>query len=205
PAWHARGEPPNESLGLRVTGLVRTRTVRGKVRCMTDGTPARGYADLKRLVKERGLLERQPRFLLGRIAINLLLLAAGIAFLFAPVHLAWQALNAVYLAFVFGQIAFIAHDAGHRQGFQRTEWNDVVGLLHAHLLLVTSSAWCNDTHTAHDAHPNRHDMDPDYALVVVASSVEDALERRGLWRFMVAHQARLFFFLLLFQAWSLRV
>ncbi len=24
---------------------------------MTDGTPARGYADLKRLVKERGLLE----------------------------------------------------------------------------------------------------------------------------------------------------
>lgn len=172
---------------------------------MTDSSTARGYADLKRLVKDRGLLERQPRFLLGRIAINLALLAVGIAFLFAPVHLAWQALNAVYLAFVFGQIAFVAHDAGHRQGFKRTGLNDVVGLIHANLLLGMSFAWWNDKHNAHHAHPNQHDMDPDIAMVVLAFSEEDALERKGLWRFMVAHQARLFFFLLLFQAWSLRI
>jgi len=165
----------------------------------------RGYADLKRMVRERGLIDRQPGFLLGRIAINLLLLGAGIAFLFAPVAFGWQLLNAVYLAVVFGQIAFIAHDAGHRQGFKKTVHNDIVGLIHSNLLLGMSFAWWNDKHNAHHANPNQHDMDPDIAMVVLAFSEEDALKRRGVFRFMVAHQARLFFFLLLFQAWSLRI
>jgi fatty acid desaturase len=170
------------------------------------GTAAkRGYADLKRLIRERGLIERQPRFLLVRVAINLVLLGVGIAFLFAPVHLAWQIVNAIYLAFVFGQIAFIGHDAGHRQGFKQTSLNDIVGLIHTNLLLGMSFAWWNDKHNAHHAHPNQHDMDPDIAMVVLAFSEEDALTRKGIFRFMVAHQARLFFFLLLFQAWSLRV
>ncbi len=172
---------------------------------MPDAMPPRGYADLKRLIKDRGLLERQPRFLLTRTAINALLLAAGVAFLFAPVHPAWQLLNAVYLAFVFGQLAFVAHDAGHRQAFRSTRWNDVLGLVHANLLLGMSFGWWNDKHNAHHAHPNQHDMDPDIAMVILAFSEEDALERKGLWRFFVAHQARLFFFLLLFQAWSLRI
>ena len=168
-------------------------------------TAQRGYADLKRLIRERGLIDRQPRFLMIRVAINLVLLGAGIAFLFAPVHLAWQLVNVVYLAFVFGQIAFIGHDMGHRQGFKQTHLNDIVGLLHTNLLLGMSFAWWNDKHNAHHAHPNQHDMDPDIAMVVLAFSEEDALTRTGIFRFMVAHQARLFFFLLLFQAWSLRV
>ncbi len=172
---------------------------------MTIPRPARGYADLKRMIKERGLLERQPKFLLGRIAINTVLLAIGIVVLFTPIAFGWQLLNAVYLAFVFTQIAFIAHDAGHRQGFKSTKLNDVVGLIHANLLLGMSFAWWNDKHNAHHAHPNQHDMDPDIAMVVLAFSEEDALTRKGVFRFMVAHQARLFFFLLLFQAWSLRV
>lgn len=172
---------------------------------MTIPSADRTYADLKRMIKERGLLERQPAFLLGRIAVNTLLLAVGVAFLFAPVAFWWQLLNAVYLAFVFTQFAFIAHDAGHRQGFKSTKLNDVVGLIHANLMLGMSFAWWNDKHNAHHAHPNQHDMDPDIAMVVLAFSEEDAVTRKGIFRFMVAHQAKLFFFLLLFQAWSLRV
>lgn len=172
---------------------------------MTIPSADRTYADLKRMIKERGLLERQPVFLLGRIAVNTLLLGIGVAFLFAPVAFGWQLLNAAYLAFVFTQFAFIAHDAGHRQGFKSTKLNDVVGLIHANLMLGMSFAWWNDKHNAHHAHPNQHDMDPDIAMVVLAFSEEDAITRKGIFRFMVAHQAKLFFFLLLFQAWSLRV
>lgn len=172
---------------------------------MTSPTTKRSYADLKRMIKERGLLERQPAFLLGRIAVNAVLLSVGIGFLFLPVAFGWQLLDAAYLAIVFTQFAFIAHDVGHRQGFKSAKLNDLVGLLHANLMLGMSFAWWNHKHNAHHAHPNQHDMDPDIAMVVLAFSEEDAVTRRGIFRFMVAHQSKLFFFLLLFQAWSLRV
>ena len=46
--------------------------------------------------------------------------------------------TAAYLAVVFTQLAFLGHDAGHRQIFRSRRANDRVGLVHANLLTGVS-------------------------------------------------------------------
>jgi fatty acid desaturase len=115
-----------------------------------------------------------------------------------------QLLNAAFLAFVFGQTGFIAHDAGHRQGFRSTRTNDGVGLVHGNLLIGMSYGWWLDKHNQHHAHPNEDDLDPDIAIPFIAFSEKDALAKRGILRQFVKYQSILFFPLLLFESLSLR-
>jgi fatty acid desaturase len=167
--------------------------------------PRDPYAELKSRVKRAGLLAKAPRFIAGKIALNALLAAVGIAVLFATDLLWVQLLNAAFLAFVFGQFGFVAHDAGHRQAFATPRRNDVVGLIHTTLLIGMGYGWWLDKHNAHHANPNAVDLDPDIDLPVLAFSEDDARSRRGFERFMVAHQRLTFFPLLLLQALHLRV
>jgi fatty acid desaturase len=164
-----------------------------------------GYAELKRIVKERGLLEKQPGFLTGRIIITLVLLAISVALMCVSSSLWLQIPNAVFMAFIFGQRGFIANDVGHRQAFRTPKINDRVGLLFANLLLGMSFGWWVDKHNKHHAHTNMHDHDPDIDIIVLAFTEEDALEKRGIPRFIVKYQAFFFFPMLTFQAYSLRV
>lgn len=177
---------------------------RAPARPVQPAAAAGTYAELKRRVRELGLLEKQPRFLTGRIIINLLLLAVSVALMFVSSSLWLQLPNAVFMAFIFGQIAFVAHDVGHRQAYPGVKANDRVGLLHANLLLGMSFGWWVDKHNAHHAHTNMEDHDPDIDIIALAFTEKDALEKRGLFRFIVRYQAFFFFPLLLFQAWSLR-
>ena len=144
-----------------------------------DTPDNRSYATLKRLIMEKGLLDKQPGFLTYKILLSAAMWAVSISILFLTDNLWIQLLNAVYLAFVFGQFAFIAHDTGHRQGFNTTKQNDFFGLLHANLLIGMSYGWWMDKHNKHHAHPNKEDMDPDIAIPVVAFSEKAALEKRG--------------------------
>jgi len=162
------------------------------------------YATLKRLIKEKGLLDKQPGFAAQKMLVNAATLAISITVLFITDNLWVQMLNAAFLAFIFGQTGFIAHDVGHRQAFPKTKTNDFFGLLHADLLLGMSYGWWLDKHNQHHAHPNRQDMDPDIDFPVIAFSPEAVHDKRGLFRWMVKHQSILFFPLLLFEAFSLR-
>jgi hypothetical protein len=72
------------------------------------------YAQLKRLIKNNGLLDRQPAYHAGKMAFTLGLLAVSLALLFVIGDTWFQLLNAIYLAF-FVQISLLAHDFGHRQ------------------------------------------------------------------------------------------
>ena len=63
------------------------------------------YAQLKRLIKKKGLLHRQPAYYAGRMAFTLGLLAVSMALLFVLGDSWFQLLNAIYLAFVFVQIS----------------------------------------------------------------------------------------------------
>jgi fatty acid desaturase len=162
------------------------------------------YAELKRRVKDAGLLEKAPGFQTWAITRNLLMLAASISVLFLTDVLWVQLLNAAFMAFVFGQIGFVAHDVGHRQAFATPKRNDRVGLVHASLLLGMGYGWWLGKHNAHHANPNQHDLDPDIDIPVIAFSEEDAQRRGGFLRFMVRYQAFFFFPLLLFQALHLR-
>lgn len=109
------------------------------------------------------------------------------------------------MAFVFTQIGFIAHDTGHRQAFQNARKNDLYGIIHANLMVGMSYGWWLRKHNIHHAYPNLHGVDPDIDIPVIAFSEEDALEKRGIAKFIVKYQSILFFPLLLFESISLRV
>lgn len=163
------------------------------------------YATLKRIIVEKGLLEKQPGFLTSKILFTAAMLAVSIIILLITDNIWIQLLNAVYLAFVFGQIGFITHDVGHRQGFRTTKQNDFFGILHGNLFMGMSYGWWLDKHNQHHAHPNREDLDPDIAIPVIAFTETAALEKRGITRFIVKYQRFFFLPLLLFEAYSLHV
>jgi fatty acid desaturase len=132
------------------------------------------------------------------------MLALSLVVLFSTDNMWLQLLNAVFMAFVFGQTGFLAHDFGHRQGFQKTKYNNFFGLLHANLLIGMSYNWWMFKHNQHHSHPNEIDFDPDIDMPIIAFSPHDVLDRRGIARFFVKYQGYFFFFLLLFESYSLR-
>ncbi len=165
---------------------------------------ANPYAELKRTVNENGLMERQPAYFGGKIALNLLLLAVGLALLPVLDNTWLQLANAVYLAFVFVQISFLAHDFGHRQFSFRAPWkNDWATLILGNLVLGVSRQWWIDKHNDHHGHPNQMDVDPDVDIPLLAFEEEQAFEKRGFARFVVKYQAVLIFPLSLLQSISM--
>ena len=91
------------------------------------------YTQLSRQLRQAGLLERRRGWYGVRIGLNLALLAAGWVGFVVLGESWWQLVTAAYLAVVATQLAFVGHDAGHRQIF-RSRWaNDLVGLVHANL------------------------------------------------------------------------
>ena len=162
------------------------------------------YAELKRLIKHKGLLDQQPAYFVGKIFLTLTLLAVGLTLLLILENTWLQILNAAYLAFVFVQISLLAHDFGHRQFSFRDSWkNDWATLILGNLLLGVSHQWWIDKHNEHHGHPNQLEVDPDVDIPLLAFEEEQALDKRGLARFVVKYQAALIFPLSLLQALSM--
>jgi fatty acid desaturase len=163
------------------------------------------FAELKRRIKARGLLEKQGEFLYYKMALNVVLMAISIWILYT--YQSWPVivLNAAFMAFIFGQIGFIAHDMGHRQAFNRPRKNDFFGLIHGTLLLGMSYGWWVDKHNQHHANPNQVDFDPDIAIPVLAFTEEEALKKQGIIKTMVKYQGYLFVPILMFETFSLRI
>src|SRR5919206_2241764 len=162
------------------------------------------YAELKRLIKQRGLLDQQPAYYAVKTVFTLGLLVVSLALLFILNDTWSQLLNAAYLAFVFVQISLLAHDFGHRQFSFRSPWkNDWLTLVFGNLSLGVSRQWWIDKHNEHHGHPNQMDLDPDVDIPLLAFEEEQALGKTGVARFVVKHQAALIFPLSLLQAVSM--
>jgi fatty acid desaturase len=162
------------------------------------------YAELKRLIKQRGLLDQQPAYYAVKTVFTLGLLVVSLALLFILGDTWFQLLNAAYLAFVFVQISLLAHDFGHRQFTFRSPWkNDWLTLVFGNLSLGVSRQWWIDKHNEHHGHPNQMDLDPDVDIPLLAFEEEQALQKRGFARFVVKYQAALIFPLSLLQAISM--
>jgi fatty acid desaturase len=170
----------------------------------TPPAPLRGsdYAQLSRQVKQAGLLERRPGRYTWRIAVTVTLLAAGWAAFVLVGDSWWQLAVAAFLAVMFTQVAFLGHDAGHRQisGSRRVSY--ILGVLLGNLGIGLSYGWWVDKHNRHHAHPNTEGADPDVAMHVLAFTAAQARASRGLSRMMFRNQAYLFFPLLLGEAFN---
>lgn len=158
---------------------------------------AHDYVQLKHIMKQQGLLNKQPYYYTYKILLTLALLVGGIAFFFVANAFWLRLLDAVFLAFVFGQLGFLGHDAGHRQIFNATGKNDMLGLFLGDLLIGMSFTWWMGKHNRHHSHPNEIDMDPDIAIPIICFSETDAVSRRHVERFITKYQAFFFFPLLL--------
>jgi fatty acid desaturase len=169
--------------------------------------PPRGsqYSRLLQQVRGAGLLERRRAYYVWKIVITATMLVAGWASFVLIGDSWWQLGTAAFLAFVFTQIGFLGHDAGHRQMFASRRANYVLGVLHGNLAIGLSYGWWVDKHNRHHAHPNQEDKDPDIDLGALAFTVKQAGSHGRVAAFIYRYQAYLFFPLLLLQAIALHV
>ncbi|GAA3692644.1 acyl-CoA desaturase [Terrabacter ginsenosidimutans] len=116
----------------------------------------------------------------------------------------WQLGMGVVLAVIMTQVAFLGHDAAHRQMFKSAAWNDWVSLVLANLLVGISYGWWRAKHNRHHANPNKHGADPDIAPGAIALTPEAiGRPRPALLRWLVTHQGWYFFPLTLLEGFSL--
>jgi fatty acid desaturase len=151
------------------------------------------YAELKRLVKQYGLLDAQPRYYAGLFLFVFALFGLGLAPLFITHSFLFLMLDALYLGFVSMQFALLTHDIGHQQVFRSRRVARVVGLLIGNLLVGWSLDWWIDKHNAHHGHPNQVGLDPDIVHPVNAFDEKTALSRTGARRFLTKYQGYLVF------------
>lgn len=163
------------------------------------------YSELMRQVKAAGLLDRRHGYYLSKIAIMGSLFAGAWVLFFVIGNSWWQLLVAVLLAFLFTQLGFIGHDAGHRQIFRSNKANYAVGLVHGNLAIGLSYGWWVDKHNRHHANPNHEDKDPDVGIGALAFTSRQATAKRGVTRFIARHQRVVFLPLLLLEAVQLHV
>ncbi|WOP19353.1 acyl-CoA desaturase [Raineyella sp. LH-20] len=163
------------------------------------------FRPLIKRIKARGLMGGATRFY---VVTGIALVLATAAIVAGMVLLAgswWALLLAPLLAVVWGQVSFIAHDAGHKQLPGPRSLSHRVGLFAANVVLGVSFGYWNDKHDRHHANPNHEGLDPDVAEGVITWSERQQAKKTGLGLWMARHQAGLFFPLLTFQGWLLQL
>jgi fatty acid desaturase len=115
----------------------------------------------------------------------------------------WQLASAVVLAVLLTQIAFLGHDAAHRQIFKSGRWNDWTSLVIANLFVGISYGWWKSKHNRHHSNPNMEGADPDIDLTAIAMTPARAVRRSRLTQWLVVRQGWYFFPILLLEGLSL--
>ncbi|MFE4633484.1 fatty acid desaturase family protein [Streptomyces sp. NPDC056773] len=150
-------------------------------------------------------MDRRPAYYALRIAVVSALYAAGWAALVVIGDSWWTLLDAVFLAFVFGQVALLAHDIAHRQVFRLRRATEAAGLLVGNLCIAIGYGFWRDKHTRHHTHPNNEELDPDVRPSVILWTQDQARAAKGLPRLVAPVQAFLFFPLLTLEAFNLHL
>nr|WP_243222721.1 acyl-CoA desaturase [Microbacterium proteolyticum] len=180
----------------------------GPVRQTYSGTTefppiAKAYTELSQVVRESGLLARTPRFYV-LVAIAVGLGFAGAITGFVLLGDSWyQLLIAAALGILFTQVAFLAHEANHRQILSSGPANDRLALIIGNGIVGMSQSWWASKHTRHHANPNRVGKDPDIEIDTISFLDEDAAKARGVQRWITRRQGWLFFPLLTLEGLNL--
>lgn len=160
------------------------------------------YGALLERVREAGLLHRTLGFY-ATLTVTLAFAAVGtlVGLAIAPGPAARIVLAAIF-GVVLTQLAFLGHEASHRQVFETKRNNDTFGRLLSTCVGISYSWWMNK-HTRHHANPNRIAHDPDIGAGVLAFRPERRVTRGALRRWFLRHQGTLFFPLLLLEGVNL--
>jgi fatty acid desaturase len=163
------------------------------------------FRDLLALVRQSGLMAKQPAYYVRKMLLNVAMFVGAFVLIAKFHNYFWiQLCNAAFLAFVFAQLGFIVHDAGHQEIFSGPTGNEVLGLLHSNLLLGFSYSWWLDKHNHHHCSPNHVTADPDVDLIPFAFSKDQAATKHGWARLSVKYQHFSFFPLSLLEAFVLK-
>lgn len=156
-------------------------------------------------MREGGLLRRARWFYI--VVFSCLcagLVGAGVGFLLLG-HSWFQLLIAGAVGILLTQVAFLSHEAAHRQVFASGRTNDRAGRLVGTLLVGMSYQWWMSKHSRHHANPNKVGKDPDIESTVVSFYAADAAKRRGIAAVLTKRQGWFFFPLLLLEGLNLHV
>jgi fatty acid desaturase len=157
---------------------------------------ARAYTAVSEVVRETGLLRRAPIFY-SLVGAAVLLAFAGCVTGFILLGASWfQLLIAAGLGIVLTQVAFLSHEATHRQILASGPANDRLGRILASGVAGMSYSWWNAKHSRHHANPNRVGRDPDIELDTVSFIEADAASA-GRLRALITRKQGWFFFPLL--------
>jgi fatty acid desaturase len=180
------------------------RVATGKAPRPTDSAD---YVEIKSLVVGANLLARQPAYYAFKFVSTGVMIAVGLTVLLQGPRLpAWvHLLNAVYLAFVFGQVALLGHDVGHAQVFSSRRTADPVGLVLGNLLMGIGMGWWRESHGTHHDNPNHFDLDSNIDFYVLAFTPEQGRRKPPVLRWIIRHQAKLIVFFACLQLVSLHV
>ncbi len=163
---------------------------------------ARAYTRVSEVVRESGLLRRAPWFY-AITALAVALAFGGAVTGFVLLGDSWfQLLIAAALGIVFTQIAFLAHEAAHRQILALGPANDRLARVLAGLIGMSYS-WWDSKHSKHHSNPNRVGKDPDIEVDTISFIEEDAVLARGLRREITKRQGWFFFPLLTLEGLNL--
>ncbi|MDM7856262.1 fatty acid desaturase family protein [Cellulomonas alba] len=163
------------------------------------------FTELAARVREAGLLRRRPGFYTA-LLIGLGLAFAGVVTGFVLLGDSWfQLLMAGALGIILTQVAFVSHEASHRQVLRDGPANLRLGRILANGVVGISHSWWVTKHNRHHANPNHIGKDPDIEQDTVSFLEEDAAQRRGFLRALTRRQGYLFFPLLLLEGLNLHV
>ena len=140
---------------------------------------------LKDCLRQKGCFESNGNFYTYYSTIIVSFLILNIGFLLFFDNFLLQILNAICLAFVFGQIGLLAHDIVHRQ-----VWKNVVSdMILGNLFLGISYSWWHDKHNKkHHRYTNQPGLDEDIEAPLMAFTQEQANKKEGLEKSIIRYQ-----------------
>ena len=155
---------------------------------------ASDFTDLAAIVQEAGLMRRRYGYYWAKLAAVPVVVAAAVVVMVWVGDSWWQLVTAAVFGLIFTQIAFLGHDAAHRQIFKSGRWNDWISLILGDLFVGMSYGWWRHKHTRHHANPNKEGADPDINVPAITFAPERVARHRiPAVRWLMAHQGLFFF------------
>ena len=164
----------------------------------------KAFGEISHVARDLGLLRRTPWFYVF-VGLALTLGFAGCITGSILLGESWfQLLMAGALGILFTQVAFLAHEAAHRQILATGPANDRLARILGGVVGMSYS-WWDSKHSRHHANPNRVGKDPDIEVDTISFLDEDAAQARGLRRLITRRQGWLFFPLLTLEGLNLHL